>query len=193
MKITSKYTLGFRRKRKGLTDYRKRLKILTSKKHRLVVRKSLTTVQASIVEYDNKGDKITACANSSQIKKMGWKFSPSNMSAAYLVGYSLGKKAAKAGIKEAVLDFGMQKIIKQGKLYAVLAGVLEAGVQIPHSEEVLPNENRLNGKHVEEYAKSLKDNNEALQKQFGACIKNGANPEQMSAAVAEVKAAIEKQ
>ena len=80
-----------------------------------------------------------------------------------------------------------------GKLYAVLAGVIEAGVEIPHGEGVLPDENRLHGKHVEEYAKSLKDNQESLKKQFGANLKNNANPEQVSTNVGEVKTSIDKE
>ena len=55
MKNDSIYTVQFRRKREGATNYRKRLKILASNKPRLVVRKSLKNIHASIIEYDKKG------------------------------------------------------------------------------------------------------------------------------------------
>jgi large subunit ribosomal protein L18 len=37
----TKQVIGFRRRREGLTDYRKRLKLLLSKKPRLVIRRFL--------------------------------------------------------------------------------------------------------------------------------------------------------
>ena len=164
----SKYTLGFRRKRKGLTDYRKRLRILTAKKPRCVIRKSLKNIQASIIEFDAKGDKVKVSSHSAQIKKLGWKFNTANTPAAYLVGYLLGKKATKAGITEAVLDTGLQKVIKQGKLFAVVAGAVDAGLKIPHGEGVLPAKERLNGSHITKEAdisKIVDDVKAAIDKQ----------------------------
>ena len=54
----SNASLSFKRKREGKTHYKKRLKILLSNKFRLVVRKSLNGIKASIVKYDPKGDKV---------------------------------------------------------------------------------------------------------------------------------------
>ena len=54
----AKYRVPFRRRREGKTDYRKRLKLLLSRKPRLVVRKSLNNIIAQIVEYDEKGDRV---------------------------------------------------------------------------------------------------------------------------------------
>ena len=64
--------LGFKRKRLGKTDYRKRLKLLLANKSRLVVRKSLKSILAQIVEYGEKGDKIVVSAHSSELKKYGY-------------------------------------------------------------------------------------------------------------------------
>src|SRR3989338_3385504 len=106
MKINNMYTVQFRRKREGSTDYRKRLKIVVSNKPRMVARKSLAGIQAAIIEYHKEGDMTKAAAHSSQLRKIGWKYGTGNLPAAYLVGFLLGKKAKDAKIKEAILDIG---------------------------------------------------------------------------------------
>ena len=42
----------FKRKREGKTDYKKRLKLLSSSKPRLVIRKSLKNMTVQIIEYE---------------------------------------------------------------------------------------------------------------------------------------------
>ena len=64
------YTVPFRRKREGRTYYKKRLKILGSSKCRLVVRKSLKNLQASIVEYSPKGDKTIFTISAKTLDKL---------------------------------------------------------------------------------------------------------------------------
>ena len=36
------------------------------------------------------------------------------------------------------------------RAYAALKGMVDAGMEIPHSEEVLPSEERINGEHIGE-------------------------------------------
>jgi len=181
------YTIGFRRKRKGLTDYRKRLKILSSKKLRLVVRKSLKSIHASIVEYNKEGDVVKISSHSQNLKKFGWSYNTGNLPAAYLVGFLLGKKAIKAKLDDAILDIGSQKSIKGSRIYTVLAGALEAGLKIPHNKEILPSKERVSGKHITHYAEILKKDESKLKKQFGNCLKNNADPENITKKFEEVK------
>ena len=94
MKKSNIYTVQFRRKREGATNYRIRLKILASNKPRLVVRKSLKNIQAAIVVYDKKGDAAKVASHSSNLKKFGWVYDTGNLPAAYLVGFLLGKRAS---------------------------------------------------------------------------------------------------
>ena len=70
------------------------------------------------------------------------------MPAAYLTGYLAGLRAVKDGVEEAVLDIGLKTPVKGGNLFAALKGMLDAGVDIPHGEEVIPAEDRLAGKHI---------------------------------------------
>ena len=81
---------------------------------------------------------------------MGWNHSCSSIPAAYLVGYMAGKRAINAGIEYAVLDIGMQKVQHGGVLFATVAGMCDAGLEVPHGEDVLPDEERLLGKHIDE-------------------------------------------
>ena len=78
------FTVRFRRRREGVTDYRKRLKILKSEKPRLIVRKSLNNVVVQFAEYDMKGDKVMLSAHSKELAKLGWSGNRGNIPAAYL-------------------------------------------------------------------------------------------------------------
>src|SRR3989338_9781987 len=142
------YSVQFRRKREGKTDYRKRLRILLSQKPRLVVRKSLKNINAQIVSYDIKGDKVIAAANSRELEKLGWNVHKANLPAAYLTGLLIGIKAKKHKIKELVLDIGLYTSGKGVKAYACLRGVIDAGLEIPHSDQILPSMERIRGEHI---------------------------------------------
>jgi large subunit ribosomal protein L18 len=155
MKKSNIYTVQYRRKRKGLTDYRRRLKLLVSKKPRLIIRKSLGNINAAVAEYTSKGDVIKAASNSLSLKKLGWKYSTGNIPSAFLVGYIVGKKAINSKIDEAILDIGHHKSVKGSRIYAVLAGAIEAGLKIPHNKEMLPTKDRISGKHIISYSSKL--------------------------------------
>ena len=146
--------IPFRRKREKKTNYKKRLSLLTSRKLRLVIRKSVNNTLAQLVEYVPSGDKVLFTVKSNALRKIGWENSTSNLPAAYLIGYMLGKKAVDAGIKEAILDLGLHST-KSSRLFACLKGVVDAGLIIPHDEKVLPSEDRLKGVHISE--KVVKD------------------------------------
>jgi large subunit ribosomal protein L18 len=130
---------------------------LSSKKPRLVVRRSLNYITAQIIEFDIKGDKTLVTASSKELKKMGWKFSCDNLPAAYLTGLLIGNKAVKKGIKEAVLDTGLYMSTKGSRIYSAAKGAVDAGLNVSVNEEILPSEERIRGDHiaVQEKFKSL--------------------------------------
>lgn len=191
MKKSGIYTVQFRRKREGATNYRKRLKILTSNKPRLVVRRSLKNIQAAIVEYNKKGDVVKASAHSANLKKFGWVYGTGNLPAAYLVGFLLGKQAKK--VNDVVLDIGLNKSVKGSRVYAVLAGALDAGLKVPHGKEILPGKERIMGKHIADYAELLKKDASLFKKQFSFYLKNNLDPLNVIKKFEEVKNNIEKQ
>jgi large subunit ribosomal protein L18 len=148
MKLTKTYKLPFKRKTEGKTDYKRRLRLLESRKPRLVVRRSLNFIQAQIISYEAKGDKTLASANSRSLKKLGWTFSCDSTPAAYLVGMAIGKVALKNNISEAVLDLGLYRSTKGNRIYAVVKGAIDAGLKVPADEGMMPAEDRLSGKHM---------------------------------------------
>lgn len=159
MRRGAKYELPFRRRFKGETDYKKRLKLLLSKKPRLVIRKSLKHLRAQIIEFTPKGDRVLVSAYSQELKKYGWDYPTSNIPAAYLLGLIIGKRALKKKVKNVVMDIGLHSNVKGMKLNAILKGCLDVGLNVPHSPEILPSEDRIRGEHIVNYAKKLKDEN----------------------------------
>jgi large subunit ribosomal protein L18 len=149
MKAGPRYNIKPRRRRIGKTDYRKRLRLLKSKKVRMVYRRSLKHTQVQFVEYKEDGDKILATAKSLELSnKYNWKFSTSSTPAAYLTGLLAGKRAKDKGISECVLDLGRYPPVTGSKVFASLKGVMDAGVSCVHDEEKIPKEDRLTGKFL---------------------------------------------
>ncbi len=149
--------VSHRRKRERKTDYKKRLKLLLARKPRIVIRKSLKNTWLQIVEYVPSGDKIVLSVHSSELKKHGWKAGCGNIPAAYLTGFLLGKKAAEKNIKECILDMGLYASIKGNRIYAALKGAVDAGINVPFSEEIAPPEERIKGAHIADFAKKAKE------------------------------------
>jgi len=173
-----------KRRRMKKTDYYQRLELLKSGKLRLVVRKSLNNMLAQIVKYDPKGDKILISAMTKELRKYGW-LGGNNVPAAYLTGLLIGYKAKRLGIKEAILDIGLHRSTKGCKIYALVKGCLDAGLHIPVGEEMIPSEDRILGKHIEEYAKILK-NEGKYEKRFSKYKERGLDAQHISEHVKEV-------
>ena len=149
-----RYKVPFRRRRQGRTDYRSRLALVRSGKHRAVVRRSNRHVRIQLVSYDDRGDTIVATAVSTELAKLGWKHSGSSTPGAYLTGYLAGQRAREKGIGEAVLDLGLREPIRGCVLFAAAKGLVDAGVAIPHDEGMLPSEDRVRGKHLQDGAEA---------------------------------------
>ncbi len=145
------YIVQYRRKREGKTDYKRRLGLLKSKRHRLVVRKSNRYIIAQIVEYKDNKDIVKVSATSNELKKFGWTENTLNIPAAYLTGFLCGLRARSKKIKDAILDIGLNPSVKGSRLYSTLKGAVDSGLEIPHDSSVLPDEGRITGKHIAEY------------------------------------------
>lgn len=177
MKKNKIFTVPFRRKREGRTYYRKRIKLLLSNKFRFVIRKSSKNFKLSIIEYAPKGDKILFTIDSNKLSKLGWKGDNGNLPSAYLTGVLAGKKALEIGVNEAILDIGFNNSTKGSRLYAALAGAIDAGLIIPVNQGTLPSKDRISGSHIAKYAHSLISNKPKYEKQFSNYLKRGLAPE----------------
>ncbi len=152
--MKSRHVATFRRRKEGKTDYKKRLKLLSSGKPRLVVRVTGRNVIVQIIEYVLEGDKTQVSAVSSELKGFGWSAYTKNIPSAYLTGLLCAKRAAKKKISSVILDIGLHTPAKGSRVFAVLAGAVDGGLEIPHEKNVLPVESRLNGSHIDEKTKS---------------------------------------
>ena len=157
--------IQFRRRREAKTNFIKRLALAKSGKTRLVIRRRLNNISVQFIEYHKDGDKTIAASFSPELRSYGWNFSNGNIPAAYLTGFLAGFRA-KAKIKEAILDSGLQRSTKGSRIYSALKGVLDSGIIIKHSPEILPDEQRIKGLHIkEEVAKNFEDvRNEIVSK-----------------------------
>jgi len=159
-----RYVVKFRRRREGKTDYKKRLNLLKSELPRFTVRISNKYIVCQFIKHETEGDKTLLTVSSKKLASYGWKNSGKNLAAAYLSGYLAGKLAKKKKVTKAVLDIGLQSPTKS-KLFAVLKGVVDSGIDIPHSEKAFPSEERISGAHIsEKIQKDFKTTKEKINK-----------------------------
>jgi large subunit ribosomal protein L18 len=142
------YRVKFRRRRQGKTNYYRRRGLLLSRQARLVVRKTNTNTIVQIIKANVVGDVTVASAVSTELSNYGWAAGTSNLPASYLTGYLAGLRAKSRGIERTVLDIGLNPPVKGSKIYAALKGSIDAGLEIPHNPEVLPDDSRVSGEHI---------------------------------------------
>ena len=145
--------LRFKRRRAAETDYHRRMRMLKGGVPRAVVRVSNTQVTCQLVSYEIDGDRILASATGkSLVDNHKWPLDASRKSvpACYLAGLAMAKQAGGDGHKEAILDIGLAASTRGGRIYAALRGMTEGGLTIPHSDDVLPSDERINGSHIDE-------------------------------------------
>ena len=176
----SNYRVQLRRRREGKTDYQARKALVISRKPRLVTRPANRNVTVQILIAKSHGDEVLAAANSRElVKTYGWKAPTGNIPAAYLTGLLCGLKAKAKGVEGAILDIGLVAPTKGAKIFAALSGVLDAGVEVPHSEEKIVKE-RMKGEHIAKYAKSLGAGSEEYTAKFSKYTAQGIAPEKIS-------------
>ncbi|MDD4983497.1 MAG: 50S ribosomal protein L18 [Candidatus ainarchaeum sp.] len=149
----------YRRRTELRTNYEKRFGMLKSKIPRIVVRLTNKRVIMQYVLHNLKGDNVKLNVYSDVLSGIGLKTaSYKSRFSGYLAGYYFGKKVVALKLKkEAILDLGMQKIHKGGKLFSVLKGMVDSGMAIAHEPEVLPDmKTLLAGKSETELKEYLK-------------------------------------
>lgn len=159
-----RYKVPFRRRRESKTDYHARRRMVRSGQHRLVVRKTSTRIIVQLMEALPEGDRCVATADSQQLKDFGWHGGVKNISAAYLTGFLAGYRALKAGTDNAIADIGLIKPIPGSRVFSAIKGAVDAGISIPCSEKMYPQEKRIRGEHIAAYAKELSANQPSLFK-----------------------------
>ena len=133
-----------RRRRESKTNYRKRLILLKSNSPRLIVRKTNKYIILQVAESERAQDKVLKTVTTKELLKFGWPKdkvgSLKSLSASYLAGLLIGKKVK---IKKAILDSGLIPNTKGSRVYAVVKGARDAGLNIPCSEKVFPDSEKI--------------------------------------------------
>ena len=162
-------------------------------KYRLVVRFTSTRVIAQVVYATIQGDKVFTAADSNELRRFGVTAGLTNYASSYATGLLVARRLLKkvgldamyqgnsqdlgknydsgADEKErrpfkVILDVGLKATTTGSKVFAVLKGVADGGVNIPHSTSRFPGDqegddnkvlrDRILGGHVDTYLKKLK-------------------------------------
>ena len=183
-----RYRVPFRRRREGKTNYRLRRGLVKSGLPRLVVRGSSRHMNVQLIKARVIGDEVITSAHSRElVRDYGWKGGCGNLPAAYLTGLLCGYRAVAKGVREAVLDIGLQTPSPGARVFAALKGFLDAGGVVPHDESVLPSEERVKGQHIADYASQLSSDPELYKRRFSNYLANGLPPEELPKHFLEVK------
>jgi len=145
--------LRYKRRRNGETDYRRRMRMLRGGSTRAVVRVTNTQTICQLVDYTNDGDKVSISIDGKTlVDKFGWPLDASRKSipASYIAGFAMAKAAMAAGHDEAILDIGLAASTPGNRVFAAMKGMVDAGLEIPHNEDVLPSDDRISGAHIDD-------------------------------------------
>ncbi|MBA0675284.1 hypothetical protein Goari_016837 [Gossypium aridum] len=199
-------------------------------KYRLVARFTNKDIVAQIIHASISGDIVLAAAYSHELPHYGLEVGLTNYAAAYCVGLLLARRVLKQlemdteyeGNVEAtgddftvepaesrrpfraLLHVGLVRTTTGNRVFGVLKGALDGGVDIPHSEKRFAGFNKdskqldpevhrkyIYGGHVAAYMKNLmEDEPEKYQSHFSEYIKRGIEPDSTEGMYKKVHAAI---
>jgi large subunit ribosomal protein L18 len=114
----------------------------------MVVRRTNREIIIQLLVPDSSGDRTLVSAYSRDLAAFGYTGAGSNTPAAYLTGILFGARCRKAGHPGAILDIGLRRASPGSRVFAALKGAVTAGLAVPHSPEVLPDDSRVRGEHI---------------------------------------------
>jgi large subunit ribosomal protein L18 len=183
-----RYRVPYRRRRKGKTDYKARKALIMSRLPRLVIRRTSKHILVQVINAKIIGDEVLVSAHSRELSKTyGWQGSLSNIPAAYLTGILCGCRALAVGIKKAILDMGLHSSSRGTQIFSALKGSVDAGMAVPHKNEMLPEEPRIRGDHIADYASKLSSSPETYQDRFSKYLSRDLRPENISEHFSQIK------
>ncbi|XXG44870.1 hypothetical protein AAC387_Pa02g0109 [Persea americana] len=199
-------------------------------KYRCVVRFTNKDITAQIISSSIAGDIVLAAAYSHELPRYGLEVGLTNYAAAYCTGLLLARRVLKMlkmdeeyeGNVEAsgedfsveptdsrrpfraLLDVGLVRTTTGNRVFSVLKGALDGGLDIPHSDKRFAGYNKddkqldaeahrkyIIGGHVASYMRALmEDEPEKYQSHFSEYIKRGIEPDGMEELYKKVHAAI---
>jgi len=182
-------------------------------KHRMVVRITNRDVIAQVVYSKISGDIVRTSAYAHELPGFGFKVGLTNYAACYAVGLLLARRMLKSlkldeaykGVEEVTaemyevepndegprpfrcfLDIGLQRASTGARIFGVLKGAVDGGLDVPHSEKRFPgydndakeydaefHQTMIFGTHVSDYMEHLVEQDEDRYKaQFARYLAN---------------------
>ncbi|MCJ7633335.1 50S ribosomal protein L18, partial [Candidatus Bathyarchaeota archaeon] len=72
-------------------------------------------------------------------------------------------------------------------------GVVDAGLVVPHGEDILPLDQRIKGEHIAQYAAKIRELDSAMyDRRFSQYLSKGLRPEDLPEHFSGIKAAIDQ-
>ncbi len=184
-----KHIATLKRIRENKTDYKKRKAILVGRHTFASIRLSNENVLVQMIRPEVKGDRVLVSAHSRELLRYGWKGSRKSMPACYLVGLLAGKKALSSGIDSCIVYTGLRGFTP--RVASCTKGLIDAGMDVRVDEDSLPDEDRIEGKHIAEYASVLNsEDKDTYKSRFSQLLSNGLRPEDYVEHFKEVKSKI---
>ncbi|MBT4135755.1 50S ribosomal protein L18 [archaeon] len=150
--------LDMRRRRECKTNYTKRMILLKGRSPRLVVRKTNRYLIIQIIDSKQAQDSVLFNVNTKELLKHGWdekkKGSLKSLKAGYLGGLLLGKKAKELKGR-IILDSGLIPNTKGSRVYAVVKGVSDAGIEIAYDKKVMPDIESIKDENFEKVKQNI--------------------------------------
>jgi len=146
-----------KRRRECRTDYKSRKKILESYLPRIVIRKTNKYFIIQAVESSKAQDRVIMTTISKELLKKGWteknKGSLKSIPAGYLTGLVAAKKLKKKG--KFIIDLGMARTIPGSRIFSVVKGLVDGGIEINADKKIFPPKERLEGEHLKPDKKEM--------------------------------------
>jgi len=148
-----------KRRRENKTDYKLRKGLLESGVPRVVIRRTNKYFIIQLVKSNEAQDSVVFNLTSKELSKYGWdlkKYSGSlkSIPAGYLTGILFAKKIDDKKSKF-IIDLGMVRTIRGSRVFSVVKGLIDGGLNINANEKVFPSEKRINGEHLKEDIKKM--------------------------------------
>lgn len=217
----------FARKRLTVQDKNK----YNTPKYRLIVRFTNKDIVTQIAYAKIEGDVIICSAYAHELPRYGLKVGLTNYASAYCVGLLMARRMLKkfnldsvyTGSEEVTgeeyivepedgqpepfrcyLDVGLARTTTGAKVFGVLKGAVDGGLNIPHGQKRFPgfdsesgefsgevHRKHIFGQHVADYMRLLQaDDEDTFKRQFSQFIKNGVTPDSMEGMYKKVHAAV---
>jgi len=199
-------------------------------KYRMIVRFTNKDIVCQIAYAKIEGDMIVCAAYAHELPNYGVKVGLTNYAAAYCTGLLLARRVLKKfkldsiyegqteidgddymvesqegqpGAFRCFLDVGLARTTTGAKVFGVLKGAVDGGLEIPHSNKRFPgydsdssefsaevHRKYIFGGHVADYMKELQEDDETYKRQFSQFIKHDIAPDSLEAMYKKAHAAI---